>query len=153
MAQHGGPPPDLGSRCFGIAVARQIDEHQPCVEIEEVDLPGPTGGVRGSSECAAPGQRVEEARLADVRTPGEGDLRQVIAGKRRRFGSAGDEPGFAGEKAPSGLNKVGVYYPRRKYLRWDRSRLRHPCRCGQAAPARCMMVHCWPILSKLFHAQ
>jgi hypothetical protein len=107
-AQQGGPTPHLDLRRFGIAVTRQIHEHQAGVEIEEVDLPSAAWGVRGSRERSAPGQRVDEAGLADVRASGKGDLGQRIAGKRGSRGSAGEEAGLAREKTPSDFDKIGI---------------------------------------------
>src|SRR3546814_6967104 len=63
-----GPDAYLAFRRPGVAVARQVYEHQPPAEVEEIDLPRPARGVRGARECLAPGQRVDEARLADIRT-------------------------------------------------------------------------------------
>ena len=131
-----GPAADLAFRRFGIAVSWQIDEHQPPVEIEEVDLPGSTGGVGGSRERPASGQRVEEARLADVGPSGEGDLGQRMARQRAGLGRADNKPSVAGEKAASDLGEVRIYHPRRKYFR------QYLGRGAQAAPWRCMIAHC-----------
>ena len=86
-----------------VAVARHVDQGQAPAEIEEVEFLGAAGRVRGAGERLAPGERVDEARLADVRAAREGDLdalhgRQVIDAVRRP-----DEAGLAREQLAAGL--------------------------------------------------
>ena len=71
----------------GIAVAWKIHQHQRVVEAEKVDLARAARRVGGAGEGGASGQRVDQARFADVGAPGEGHLGQGRFGKtveRRR---------------------------------------------------------------------
>ena len=108
-----GPALDRGLRRFGIAVARQVDQHQHAAEVEEIDLPRAARRVRGARQHAAPGQRVDKARLADIGAAGEGDLGQPLGRQPRGLGGAGDEAGLAGEEAPPGLDQLGLDFARR----------------------------------------
>ena len=49
-----------------IAVAGHVDEGQAAADIEEIEFLRPPGRVRGPGERRASGQRVDEARLADI---------------------------------------------------------------------------------------
>ena len=64
-------------RHLGEAVARQVDQDRAgLAEIEEIDLPRVARARRGAGERAPAGQRVDQARLADIGAAGEGDLGQ-----------------------------------------------------------------------------
>ena len=74
-----GPGLDLVLRRFGEAVARHVDE----IELssrrrEEVELLRAARRVRCARKPALSDERVDQARLADVRAAGEGDLRPVV---------------------------------------------------------------------------
>jgi hypothetical protein len=58
-----------------IPVPRQVDEPRGPTEIIEIDGLGAARGLAGAGKPLAPQQRVDRARLANVRAPGEGDLR------------------------------------------------------------------------------
>ncbi len=59
-----------------VAEAREIDEVEGAVDPEVVDQLGPAGS--GARARQLPAQKpVQQARLADIRAPGEGDLRQA----------------------------------------------------------------------------
>ena len=51
---------------LGEAVTRQVDQHQPAAEVEEIELPRVAGLGRDARQGRAAGERVDEARLADV---------------------------------------------------------------------------------------
>ena len=65
----------LGDR--RVAVARHVDEGEAPADVEEVELLGAARRVRGAGQRVAPGERVDEARLADVGAPREGDLHRA----------------------------------------------------------------------------
>ena len=71
-----GPALDHVLGRLGEAVARQIDQDQPAAQVEQVDLLGPARRVGGARQAGPAGQRVDQARLADVRSARERDLRQ-----------------------------------------------------------------------------
>ena len=61
-----------------VAVARQVDEHELLVHLEEVDLARAARRVAHARERLAAHEPVEQRRLADVRAAGERDLRQLV---------------------------------------------------------------------------
>ncbi len=129
-----GPALDLGFGDLCIAVARQVHQHQVRAEIEEIDLLRPARRVGDARQMLPAGERVQEARLADIGAAGERHLRQ--SGRRQaiqRF-SAGDEPAFLREQ-PGPVARLGGGF-------------------GQGfTPMRHMMRRCCAIESVLFHAQ
>jgi len=86
-----------------VPIARQIDQHEPMAEIEEIDLLGTPRRVGGAREVGPPGERVDEARFADVGTPGESDLGKF--GRRQPFEISGarDERAGLREEKPAGF--------------------------------------------------
>jgi hypothetical protein len=76
------PRPRLGLRLRGprIAVARHVDEIERAVlsEREEIKLARPSRGHRDPRETAAPGERVDQARLADIGAAREGYLGAAV---------------------------------------------------------------------------
>ena len=87
----------------GIAVARQVDEGEPAVQVEEVELARAPRRVRGTGQRAAARERVDEARLADVGAAGEGDLGQAGRGQPVGAGCARDEQAGPREQPAAGL--------------------------------------------------
>ena len=87
----------------GKAVPRQIDQHQPAAEIEEIDLLRASWRMGDAGQSVMAGERVDQARLADIGAPGEGDLRQARRRQGLGRGGAGDEAAFPGEEEPAGL--------------------------------------------------
>ena len=71
-----GPGRDLGLRRRGIAIAGHVDQPQLGLvgALEEDQLLGAARRVRGARQRVAAGQRVDQARLADIGAAGEGDL-------------------------------------------------------------------------------
>ena len=86
---------------------------QAAAEIEEVELARATGRVRNAGERRAPGQRVQEARLADVGAPGEGDLGQLERRQHLDPLGPGDEVAGLGEEDAPGFLVEGVDLVRR----------------------------------------
>ncbi len=78
-------------RRLGEAVARQVGEHQPFAQDEEVELLRAARRIRGARQVVLSGQRVEQAGFADVRPSGEGDLGQVGFGDLVEPGDAEQE--------------------------------------------------------------
>lgn len=62
-----------------IAVAREIDKVEPPVDIEKVDGLRFAGSAAGLCEALPVQERVEKARLSDVRAPNKGDLGAAVA--------------------------------------------------------------------------
>ena len=92
-------PGRLGrARDLGEAVARQVDETERIGEVEEVDLPGAAGRGRDPRQRSPAGERVDQARLADIGAAGEGDLRQRDRRQRLERGRARDEVAGTGEQ-------------------------------------------------------
>src|SRR3546814_7675525 len=56
------PGLDLALADLGIGVARQVDQHQPAAEVEEIDLPGRARGGRNAGQGPAASQRVDQDR-------------------------------------------------------------------------------------------
>ena len=90
----------------GVAVARQVDENEPAVQIEEIELPRAPRRVGGARQRAAAGQRVDEARLADVGAAGEGDLGQGGRGQAIGCSDARDEAAGPREQPAPGLKRL-----------------------------------------------
>src|SRR6185312_2133235 len=157
------------------AVARQVDQEQAGAEVEEVDLPRVTRARRGARQRAAAGQRVDQARLADIGAAGEGDLGQRARDQRVERGCAGDELARTGEQLARRLDRF-----RRTALGSLRGHqpfflppFLPPPFAGKAAvaasalaaaalacalepigvPWRRMIVYCWQIDRVLLHAQ
>ncbi len=84
-ARQCAPLRDLGLGGARVAIAWQVDQNQPFAQVEEIELPGAPGRVRDSGQGLAPGQGVDQARLADVGAAGEGDLGQGGFGQALRL--------------------------------------------------------------------
>src|SRR5690606_41485045 len=61
-------------RGLGIAIARQIHEHEPLSEVEEDELLRASRGTRGACQCSPSCKGVDEAGLPYVRASGKGNL-------------------------------------------------------------------------------
>jgi hypothetical protein len=97
----------------GIAIAGKIGEHQPAAEVEEVELARPARRTRDFGERLAAGQRIDQARLADIRPAGERDLRQDVRGDLLELGGACDEAALLREQpAPT-------FQIRSRYNHWE----------------------------------
>src|SRR6202035_944332 len=108
---------------------------------EKIDLAGPSRRVRGAGQHASAGQRVDEARFADIRTAEKRDFRKGFGRQRLSLGAAGDKAAVPREQEPPGLDQLRLDLAWRKQV----GRCRAVC---QAAPARCMIAHCWAMLSR-----
>ena len=64
---------------LGIAVAGQVGEVQPAVDVKIVDLAGLAGGSAHPGEILAAQQPVNDGGLAHVAAPREGDLGLSVA--------------------------------------------------------------------------
>ena len=69
---------------------------------------------------------------------------EAFAGQRSGMRGAGDKLTFTGKQQTTGLGQFRIDIARRV----DVSRRR-----SHAAPWRCMIVHCWAMLSRLFQDQ
>ena len=112
---------------LGEAVAGQIDQHQPATQIEHVDLLGPPRRPRDARQLIAPGQRVDQAGLADVGAARERDLGQARRRQLGELGDAGDEGALLGEQSPPRLEGCGVVEAVRVEDRRHRLRPGPPC--------------------------
>ena len=104
---HLGPGRDLGLGGRGIAVARHVHHVEGAAAGEEDQFLGAAGRARGARQLLAAGERVDQARLADIGAAGERDL--GAAHRRQRYGRAGggDKVPVAGEQLAAGLDLVG----------------------------------------------
>jgi hypothetical protein len=66
----------LRVRCAREAVAGQVDEARPARQLIEVDGLRTPGRLAGEGEALALEQRIDRARLADVRAAGERQFRR-----------------------------------------------------------------------------
>jgi hypothetical protein len=66
----------LRVRCAREAVTGQVDEARPARQLVEVDGLRTPGRLAGEGEALALEQRIDRARLADVRAAGERQLRR-----------------------------------------------------------------------------
>src|SRR5690606_32715441 len=90
VARNGrGPVLALALRDLRVAEARQIDEAALRVQLEDHELLRPPRRAARAGEAAPLAQRVDEARLADVRATGKRDLRTPI-GRQLRERVGGD---------------------------------------------------------------
>ena len=136
-------------RRLGPAVAGQVNQPQLAIQVEEIDLARPPRLVRGPGQLVHADQAVDQAGLADVRAPGEGDLGQVRLGQLLDLGRAHDEGRRAREQNACGLDLfVGILGQAGFFVS-----LAIRSSIGFSAPKRCMMKYCWAIESTLFHAQ
>src|SRR5262249_45212812 len=78
------------------AVARHVDEGERAA-LEENQLLGAARRMRRARERLAPGQRIDQARLADVGASGERDLDTFFSRQARKRGCGKHEPPFARE--------------------------------------------------------
>jgi len=69
---------DVFSRTLGVAVARQVHKPPRLAHREKIDELGKTRGGRNARQPLDARQRVQQRRLADVRTADEGELRQRL---------------------------------------------------------------------------
>ena len=99
-----GPGRDLGFGRGGIAVARHVDDVEAVAAGEEDQLLRAARRVRGARQRLAAGERVDQARLADIGAAGEGDLDAAHRRQRRRRAGGGNEVPLAGEQPPAGLD-------------------------------------------------
>ena len=90
----------------GIAVARQIDEREPAVQVEEVQLARAPRRVGCARQRAPARERVDEARLADVGTAGEGDLGQAGRGQAVGARCTRDEAAGPREQPAAGVKRL-----------------------------------------------
>src|SRR5258708_58490 len=70
-----------------IAIAGKIREPRFVAELVEIDGLRAPWGLAGPRQAATPGERVNGARLADVRAPGERDFGRT---RRRQVGRPAD---------------------------------------------------------------
>ena len=106
----------------GEAVAGQVDQAQPLVQHEQVDLAGAAGLVGGAGQAVAADQGVDQARLADVGAAGEGDLRQVGRGQLLDLGRAHQEAAVSRRRAPAPPRSASGVKRRRRRVAAHRSR-------------------------------
>ena len=87
------PPPAvaLGLGDLRVAVAGQIDEVEPAVDFEVVDLRRFAGTRADAGKIFAVHHAVDDARFADVRASRERDLRQSVMDELRGHGRAQDK--------------------------------------------------------------
>ncbi len=111
------PARNLAFRRLGVAVARQIDQHEPVRNLKEIELARAPRCARGARQHAPAAQRIEKARLADIRAPGKGNLGQTVGGKRGGFAGGRDKAGLAREQAPARFACRGSEVARRKQPR------------------------------------
>jgi hypothetical protein len=71
-------------------VERLATSPRDAIDVREPGLAGCRAGARDF----LPDQRVDQARLPDIRTPHERDFRPAVAGEVGRAGAARDESGF-----------------------------------------------------------
>ena len=121
------PGVDLGLGRLGETVAGQIDQHQPAAQVEHVDLLRAPGRARDARQLVAPGQRVDQARLADVRTPGKGHLGQARRRQLGEVGDAGDEGARLGEQLPPRFEERRIVQGFGRGERHHRLRPTPPC--------------------------
>ena len=78
-----GPGLDLGLGGGGIAIPGHVDQGELRRRGEEDQLLRAARRVRRARERASPGERIDQARLADIGASGKGDLH--AAHRRQRF--------------------------------------------------------------------
>src|SRR5262249_5770826 len=71
----------------------QIDQHEALVDEEEVDLPRPARRAAGARQAAPAQERIQQRRLADVRTAGDCHLGQARRRTAARGGRGAEEAG------------------------------------------------------------
>src|SRR5439155_16355003 len=94
--------------------------------------------VRGAGQRLAAGERVDEARLADVGAPGEGDLQAVHARQRFDRGGGGEKIPILAEQPVAG-GVVGAGEGGGDGTFWRDPILRHARPLGRASTA-CLFV-------------
>src|SRR5262249_1496955 len=135
-----------------------------------VDLPRVAGLGRGTRQRAAAGQRIDQARLADIGAAGESDFRKRDRRQRLERGGAGDKHARPAEqlaRRPDLVRRPPAHQPFLACL-WpflpppppppSAGAGRAVATAGLAlppigAPWRRMMVYCWAIDRVLLHAQ
>ena len=75
--------------------------------VEEDQLLGAAGRARGARQRLAAGERVDQARLADIGAAGEGDLDAARARQRGLRAGGGGELPVAGEQPAPGVDLAG----------------------------------------------
>ncbi len=172
-----GPGLDLGLRSGRIAVARHVDQRELRRSAEKDQLLRAARRMRGARERAPSGKRVDQARLADIGAPGNGDLDAAHARQRHgRAGGGGELPvarkqlaaGFhlgAGERGGGSqrrrlraahddepLTPASLFFLVKRFFRASHVRLRLS-NSSILAPCLCMITLCWATESVLFQAQ
>jgi hypothetical protein len=74
-SQELGPARDLLLADGGIAPARHVDEPQLPVQLEEIEFLRPPRRARHARQRLAPGQCIDQRRLAHIGAAGNGDFR------------------------------------------------------------------------------
>jgi hypothetical protein len=97
-----------GDRRLCIPVARQIDEIVALAQREVVDFLRAARRVRGPRQRLAPGQRIDQRRFPDIRSPGEADLGTVGGGQAVHRDHPLEERGAAGEEPAPRLGAGGI---------------------------------------------
>src|SRR3989442_491218 len=95
------PRAPLRLRAHREPVAGQVHQHDPLVQREEVELPGPPRRAARARQAAPADERVDERRLTDVRAAGDRDLGRP--GRRPAASSArGAEEAHRDDLTPPG---------------------------------------------------
>ena len=99
-----GPGLDLGLRRRRVAVARHVDQHEVSRPGEEDQLLGAARRVRGAGQRVAAGERVDQARLADIGAADERDLDAAHLRQRRDRACRRQELPVGGEQPPAAFD-------------------------------------------------
>src|SRR5690606_4762762 len=120
---------------------------------EEVHLARAAELVGGPGQLVLADQGVDQARLADVGTAGEGHLRQVRRRQLLNLGAADHELGPAREHDARLFDEVLVEnaHPETLYSLPCSFAIRPSM--GFSVLCRRMMMYCWPMVSRLDQAQ
>ena len=95
-----GPGRDLGLRRRGVAIAGHVDQPKPCLvrAVEEDQFLGAARRMRGARQRVAAGQRIDQARFADIGAAGERHFHARHRRQRLDRGRGPDELPVAGEE-------------------------------------------------------
>ena len=95
-----GPGRDLGLRRRGVAIAGHVDQPQSCFvgAVEEDQLLGAARRMRGARQRVAAGERIDQARFADIGAAGKRHLHARHRRQRLDRGRGPDELPVAGEE-------------------------------------------------------
>ena len=121
------------------AVTRHVDQDEAPsggvgTELEEIELLGTARQLGGARERLLSGQRVQQAGLADIRAPREGDFRRPARGQVVGALRGVEELAGRGEEKAPGLERL-VAQARCSFAVWR------------------MITHCWATDRMLFQAQ